>query len=123
VPRIWPSVGHLIERALQRGGVTPGLDIARRLADGTALLWLAWDGTQIHAAAVTELTLRDGRRACTVMACGGRRRGLWLHLLRDLEAYAVAEDCGAMLILGRPGWSRLLQDYRVTSITLEKELS
>jgi hypothetical protein len=123
VPRIWPLVGGLIQQALKRGAVTPDLDIARRLADGSALLWLAWDGRQIHAAAVTELTSRNGRRVCTVVACGGRRRGLWLHLLRDLEFYAAAEDCSVMQMLGRPGWSRLLKDYRVTSIALEKELN
>lgn len=117
VEEFWPHVSHLIERALEGRG-----DIAETRSDvmgGFALLWIAWDGA-LRAAAVTQLTEKDGSKFCTIVACGGK--GLdWLHLIGGLEDYARSEGCKAMRIHGREGWKRLL-DYRVKSITLEKVL-
>jgi hypothetical protein len=108
---------------MARGGVSEYGDVERNVRDGSALLWLAWDGTRIHAAAVTELRSANGRKFCTIVACGGEQRRHWLHLLADLESFARAEGCATVLILGRPGWRRVLPDYRVKNIILEKELS
>ena len=40
---------------------------------------------------------------------------LWLHLLDGIEAFARAEGCDAMRIIGRKGWARVLKDYRVNT--------
>jgi hypothetical protein len=41
-------------------------------------------------------------------------------LLEGLESHAKAEGCAAMRVYGRRGWGKLLKDYRVTRVLLEK---
>jgi hypothetical protein len=122
VAEIWPTVSQRIKSAMERVGFSDYREIERKVLRGGALLWLAWDGNAVHAAAVTELHLANGRKFCTIVACGGRHMKRWLALIRDLETFAKDEGCDATLIIGRPGWRRVLAGYRATSLVLEKEL-
>jgi hypothetical protein len=123
VADVWPAVAHHIAASLRRGGLGDVQHVARKVFAGDALLWLAWDGRAIMAAAVTELGAVNGRRICTIVACGGRDRARWQPLIAALEEYARSEDCAATRILGRKGWARVLPDYRNIAIVLEKELA
>jgi hypothetical protein len=119
---VWPHVAPLIARAMRRGGLSAAADVARDLAAGTALLWLAWDGERILAAAVTALELVEGEKLCTIVACGGEGFARFGPLIGGLERYARAEGCARMRICGRKGWVRLLPDYRVRRVIIEKQL-
>ena len=59
-------------------------------------------------------------RVCVLTACGGRDMKRWLPLLEIIEAYAKAEGGGRLRIFGRKGWQRMLKNYRVTNIVLER---
>jgi hypothetical protein len=118
----WPFVAPRIEAAMRKGRLTDFAQVERSVRNGSALLWLAWTGEKILAAAVTELGAANGETFCTVVACGGHDRGRWLHLLAELEAYGKREGCQAMRIYGRRGWLKLLPGYRTTRVLLEKEL-
>ena len=108
---------------MRRGGITDIADIDRTVQSGDALVWIAWNGLVIKAAAVTQLSTIHGERFCTIVACGGQHRNEWLQLIAELERYAKAEDCKAMRIFGRRGWERLLPDYKPARVILEKELT
>jgi hypothetical protein len=142
VHEFWPHVSPLIAAAMERGAITDVADVECAVLAGRALVWIAWDGrkrpdgneTSIKAAAVTQLSVVNGARFCTVVACGaspskpaarrqGRDRDEWLPLLAGLEHYARAEDCKAMRIFGRRGWERVLPDYKAARVLLEKELT
>jgi hypothetical protein len=123
VSEFWPHVSPLIRTAMERGAITDFGDIERAVLAGRALAWIAWDGTTIEAAAVTQLSTVGGARFCTIVACGGKDRNKWLPLLAGLERYAKAEDCKTMRIFGRRGWERLLPDYKAARVLLEKELN
>ena len=97
-------------------------EVEQAVRSGAALLWLAWEGESIKAAAVTEICAANGEKFCTIVACGGHDRGQWLHLLEGLESHAKAEGCDTMRVYGRRGWGKLLKDYRVTRVLLEKTL-
>ena len=97
--------------------------VARDVIDGRSLLWLVREGADIYAAAVTALSVSNGRKFCTIVACGGRELPKWKFLIARLEQFAKAEGCNGMAIMGRRGWLRELPDYHLTSITLEKELA
>jgi hypothetical protein len=86
------------------------------------LLWLAWDGDSILAAAVTELAAVDGGKLCTILACGGRDLARVAPLAAGLERYARDEGCARIRICGRRGWARVLAGYRVTRVVIEKNL-
>jgi hypothetical protein len=122
VHEFWPYVAPLIKAAMQKGRLSDYADVEHSVRNGNALLWIAWNGETIKAAAVTELGVANGEKFCTVVACGGHERRQWLHLLAGLETYGKAEGCAAMRMYGRRGWLRLLPEYRATRVLLEKAL-
>jgi hypothetical protein len=123
VHEFWPHVAALIKAAMEKGRLSSYADVEHAVRNGNALLWLAWNGEKIKAAAVTELGQANGEKFCTVVACGGHDRAQWLPLLAGLEAYGKREGCAAMRIYGRRGWLKLLTDYRTARVLLEKELT
>ena len=150
VALIWPRVSGLILAAMKRGDLSSYEPVERSVLTGHALLWLAvtredgrerpeaheeqpgvngiarerrdGDGVQVHAAAVTELHQSEWRKVCVIVACGGTEMGRWLDLIGPIEEFARAEQCSAMRIMGRMGWTRVLPTYRPKRIVLEKEL-
>ena len=119
----WPHVASLIKAAMEKGRLSSFTDVEHSVRDGRALLWLAWNGEKIKAAAVTELSQANGETFCTIVACGGHDRSQWLPLIAGLEAYGRTQGCAAMGIYGRRGWRKLLPQYRTTRVLLEKELT
>ena len=134
VHQFWPFVSPLIEAAMNKGRLTNFSDVEQSVRSGGALVWIAWNGEKVKAAAVTELARVNGERFCTIVACGAQTslrslrkldcddRRQWLPLIAGLETYARAEGCAAMRIYGRRGWLKLLPDYRTSRVLLEKEL-
>jgi hypothetical protein len=123
VHEFWPHVASLIKAAMEKGRLSSFTDVEHAVRSGNALLWLAWNGEKIKAAAVTELGIANGETFCTIVACGGHDRSQWLPLIAGLEAYAKAQGCAAMRIYGRRGWRKLLPEYRTTRVLLEKQLT
>jgi ABC-type uncharacterized transport system YnjBCD substrate-binding protein len=52
----WPHVASLIKAAMEKGRLSSYADVEHAVRNGNALLWLAWNGETVKAAAVTELT-------------------------------------------------------------------
>jgi hypothetical protein len=119
---VWPHVAPLIAQAMRRGQMGEVGDVERSLRSGMALLWLAWDGERILSAAVTELAAVAGDKVCTIVACGGRDFARFGHLIGGLEHYARQEGCTRMRICGRKGWARLLPDYAIRRVIIEKKI-
>jgi hypothetical protein len=122
VREFWPYTSPLIRRAIERGGLSRFEDVERDVLAGASLLWLAWDGRAVAAAAVTQLAATDTGKVCILVACGGTRMRRWLPLLAVIETYARSETCALVRILGRKGWMRVLPQYRAQRVVLEKNL-
>ena len=121
VDQFWPHASKLIKAAIDRTGLCEFTDIESQVLSGRQLLWLAWSGS-IVAAATTELVKINGHLVCVLTACGGHQRERWLPLLAKIEQFAKDEGCSCLRIFGRRGWERVLNDYRVEHIILEKQL-
>jgi len=119
VDEIWPHAKHLIRAAIERTNLTPFEHIETEVLDGKQLLWLAWNGDSIEAAATTQLV----RPVCVLTACAGHQRERWLPLFKQIENYAGNEGCSVMRLYGRRGWERALDGYRVEYVIMEKALS
>lgn len=107
-------------RAADRGGefIDGWIEL---LANGKAQLWIAWNGEDCEAAAITQLIERKSGRACHMIACGGRDMRNWLGVLDEIEAWAKSQGCNAMRIpQARKGWARMLPDYDTTGVILSK---
>lgn len=119
---IWGSVKGFIQDGLAEG---ESLDtILERLTATSCQLWVAFDDELIIAACVTELPTIGTRKVCNVISCGGTRMDEWLGLsLPVIEAWAKHNGCTAMRFPEiRPGWQRVLKDYQLKKILLEKAL-
>jgi hypothetical protein len=122
VHAVWPHVDALIRAAMVRADIGKLEPVRDAVLQGRSLLWLAWDGTRIAAAAVTELAQTEKRKFCVIVACGGADMSRWLDLLKPIEAFAKLEGCDAMRIIGREGWARVLPGYARTRAVIDKPL-
>jgi len=122
VAEFWPFASHLIREAIERTDLSDFADIERHVLSGDQLLWIAWNGEAIEAAATTHLIRAGMRSLCILTACSGKERERWLHLFEKIEQYARNEGCCAMRIYGRRGWERVLEGYKTEYVILEKQL-
>ena len=124
VPKIWPHVEKFIKKACEysRGQITPAAVYAE-LLQGDAQLWVASSEQRgIESGVITKITDNTLRRICTIEALGGNSHQRWMSHLHTIEEWASAQGCNAVQVNGRRGWAKMLRDYKLTSITLEKEL-
>jgi hypothetical protein len=121
VGELWPHVGALIKRAIDRTGLSDFDKIEAATLAGEHVLWIASSSDKIEAAATTQLITVAGRRICVIVACGGDDRAKWLPLIVGIERYAKAEGCAKMRIIGRRGWQRVLDGYRAKYAIMDKE--
>lgn len=122
IEEFWPYARPLIEKAIKRTNLSRWVDEERSILRGEQLLWLAHEGERIAAAATTHLTRGDGGPVCTITACGGEDMSQWLPLIEGIEKYARAEGCSCVRIFGRVGWRRVLDEYHVEHVVLERPL-
>jgi hypothetical protein len=125
VAGVWPHAGPLVKRAMDRTKLGNFADVEREVLAGLQLLWLAWNGTAIDAAAVTRLVEINHERICIVVACGARKGAAsldWRPLIAGIEQFARDEGCVATRIIGRKGWQRILADYRATYVVMDRKL-
>ncbi|MCK1387374.1 hypothetical protein IVB31_24300 [Bradyrhizobium sp. 21] len=123
VQDIWPSTAPLLKQAIAKTGLAQFAMIERDILDGRSLLWVAWNGSMIEAAASTSLQQTDAGKVCIITACAGTGMTRWLSLIRAIEAYAQAEGCRCVRIFGRKGWARVLEGYEQTHAIIDKRLS
>ena len=123
VHEIWPHVAALLKAACVRTGLNAFDDIEADILSGRSLLWVAWNGQEVAAAAATILIDSEIGKVCIITACGGRAMQRWLPLLAEIENYARVEGCSRVRIYGRKGWLRLLEGFEEKHIIMDKELS
>jgi hypothetical protein len=119
---IWSHAAPRIRSAIERTGLSDFAELEQDVLRGGQLLWLAWDGETIEAAATTHLTMVGPRKVCVITSCAGEHKERWLPLLSHIERYAKAEGCAIMRIFGRHGWQRVLSGYEVSNVVMDKEL-
>jgi len=122
VHEVWPTVAPLIKKAMARGDLGTFDCVEADVLSARALLWVAWADPFILGAAVTQIIGSEQGKVCLIVACGGKRVDLWLNLIEKIEEYAKAESCRCTRIMGRKGWARLLSDYQIARVVIEKDL-
>lgn len=91
------------------------------LNDGLATLWVAIDGA-VKMALVTELIDTDQGRECFLRMIGGTDRAGWLPFLENVIEWARAQGCVALEGTMRPGWERVLPEFKKTFVVLRREI-
>nr|AWM04824.1 hypothetical protein CIT40_22540 [Bradyrhizobium amphicarpaeae] len=111
-----------MERAIVTTGLSAFAAIEQDILVGASLLWVAWNGAVIEAAAATSLQQTDAGKVCVITACAGTGMTRWLPLIGGIESYAQAEGCRYVRIFGRRGWARVLEGYEETHAIIDKRL-
>lgn len=98
-------------------------DILALARSGELVVWVVADArANLVAIVLAEIRVYPRRKICRLVGCAGRDRKSWLHLLSEIERWAASAGCTQMQAEARKGWAGELSDYRVTHLTLEKEL-
>jgi hypothetical protein len=111
VLEVWPTVGPLIEKALERGRGEMGPDdVLALLLSRDMQLWAAKHGGRIKAVCTTHiLTFKTGLKVAQLEHAAGIGMREWADKgRRILEAWAVANGCQEIRGGGREGWGRVL---------------
>lgn len=120
---IWEFVAPLVEKACQRsnGKLSPEW-VFGRVANGLMQLWLGTKDGKIAVLVLTEITQYDATRALSIVAVTGKDRDGWIEHVETLKAYAKSIGCKTLEAWARPGWERILKDWKKTHVLLEIEL-
>ena len=124
IPDYWPVASGLLDRAVSySGGRYELADIFDALMSGKMQLCSAGgDDGKPHVVAVTEIVNYPHKRVANISMLAGEGRDRWLHHLESVEKWARDNDCEAIELRGRAGWERVLKDWDLRQIILEKEL-
>lgn len=121
---MWPSVAARIAAAYAAVDNIAPVDLADRLAEGKAVLWIAVDAADvIRAVLITEFPTTHRGKSCYLTAASGESVEDWAHFKSTVEDYARQKGCARVVLDGRRGWQKFFPDYRLTVVTLEKELN
>src|SRR5882757_6508046 len=119
VHEIWPHVSPLLKAACCRTKLNAFADVEADILAGRSLLWIAWNGRTIEAAAATILINSEIGNVCIITVCGGSGMRRWVSLIDQIEAYAKREGCKRVRIFGRKGWLCALDGYAEKHIIMD----
>lgn len=122
---LWDRIMPIMTAAASRsGGKYAAGDLMKAVALRDMQLWLALDGEDIAALAVTEIVNFPQRRVCRVLIVTGEDHERWIGYSDALAHWAKEQGCKAIEALARPGWKRIMQDFgwRMTHVQMDLEL-
>ena len=131
IDQVWSLIEKDIKDALAFSG---NLTSSNFVLENTKLnkfqVWVLWDKDKkttrekYFGVVVTELIKRELGKVCHIYIMTGRQRNKWQFLVKDIEQFAINEDCLMMELIARPGWKRILNnfDYNMTHVGLGHEI-
>lgn len=127
----WFRVEQLITEALIRsGGYASSNHFKDYCIAGQCQLWILWDAEEtneskkLYGVVVTELIQRPLQKCCHIRIMTGHHREKWQYLIKDIEKFAIENNCNKMELIARPGWEKVLRNfkYKKSHVLLEKQL-
>ncbi len=129
VQRIWPMAEPCLAKATRLSPKIDTDDIYQEcvLPQGSMRLWLAVEDETAHvyAALVTDLCVyHTGWKVARILACGGERLWRWKQSGDDaITAYAKAEGCDAIEIVGKDFWEHVFSGFVEIERVFSRELN
>jgi len=129
--KVWSLIEKDIKDALAySGNLTSSSFVLEKSKENKFQVWVLWDKDKkttrekYFGVVVTEIIKRELGKVCHIYIMTGRQRHKWQFLVKDIEQFAIDEDCLMMELIARPGWKRILNnfDYNMTHVVLEKKL-
>lgn len=111
-----PRIGWHLEQFCANGEWEPS-DLIAEIRNRRSQLWIAADD-EVKAVMLTEVTT-DRLKTVNITHCAGKDRHEWLHLLADIKLWVKAVGSRRLRITARPGWERVLPEFKKTHVVLE----
>lgn len=126
VDDLWWWVEDLVERACDssQGELSPAR-LRQEARDGLLGLWAASDPADKArplAVALTRLEDWSGELVLRFLAVAGTDRRRWTHLMERIADLAKQHGVSRIIWEGRLGWQRLMRDFEVTRVVMERRL-
>lgn len=124
VNELWPVVRPFLMSALQyeRPGYTPA-QLKEFMTSGEFRLLVVEDAGKVVAAGALRVVDHPLFRECIFQLFGGNGLVNFIHLLRDVEEWALEQGCDSFRIVGRKGWARALTGWHEVGVVLNKRLA
>lgn len=112
VPAVWSAVEGYVDDALHHArGCYAAEDIYQQLLSGTHHLWIAFEGTDIKGAVITQVVQYPRKRALNCYMAGGNDFASWkTPMMELLSKFAIDNSCECFEATGRPGWIRMFKN-------------
>ena len=127
----WNKVEQSVTEALIRsGGYANSNHFKDWCIEGKCQLWILWDAEEpvvekkYYGVCITEVIQRPLQKCFYIRIMTGHHREKWQHLIKVLEKFALDNNCDRMELIARPGWERILRNFRYkkSHVLLEKQL-
>jgi hypothetical protein len=124
VPVVWTDVRDGVQESLDRGeGRILDVDIYEALLQRRMQLFIVYAGGKQIAVCVTEIANYPRTRVIRVVLVSGSQREVWIKKLQEeLEAWGRKIGATYLEMQGREGWRRVLKDWRLKSVLMEKRI-
>jgi hypothetical protein len=111
-PGYWPQIEPWITAALSHGSImyTPR-EVYNSLISRNMKLWLAFDGEELKACAVSHVFNYSVAKCLNFLAAGGSDADEWLRFDSVICEYARLLDCEQVEFVGRDGWRKKAAPY------------
>ena len=119
LPEWWERAKPALEDMARASNGRESLETIRdALIDGRNQLW--------HEKGAFALTAIDdhptGLVTFSFLGLVGKDREAWLGVLDEMLDWAREQGCTMVQTLARPGWKRVLKDWEMTHVFLEREI-
>ena len=126
VEQVWSFAVKDVADALARSnGYARAEHIKKEILDNKMQLWILWDSEtkEYYGVCVTEIIQRPLQRCLNIKIMTGRHRDKWQHLIKHVEEFAWKNNCDLLELVARPGWKKVLKQYRYkeSHVLLEKK--
>lgn len=125
LPAVLPRIREYFDSFAKRAkGEVSAEELILSVVQGRRQCWLALDGSEIKACALTRIEVNP-KRTLVLDYCAGRDRHGWRDdLVAELRAWAESLGSGRFRIVCRPGWERELKPlgFRRTHVVMEIDL-
>jgi hypothetical protein len=129
LPKCWAFIANYIDDICENSDyMLNTIKIFKDLNSGYLNLWfiheLRGDIFFVRGIVIAGIEVINDENRLVIYGCAGRQIDEWLHLMNELEDFAVKNNCRYVSFLGRKGWGKKLVDkgYHEVSVTYSKRL-
>jgi len=109
--QIWPLIESYMDgAATYTYGRFTKEDILDDLLNKHQQLWIAFEGSEVFGAVVTEVLTYPRMRTLVMHFTGGKKLPRWKNeMLQLLQQFARDNQCAVIESYGRPGWGKVFE--------------